>query len=279
MNLDIDSGKLLYALGVLFVAAALLYFVRDVVFDLSVTVKAALLFVLFVVSFLTGLAINRDALDAVAFALSGIAYVVWLGYVIVRFDPSEVVTFLLLAASGALFVGLGYLLREREVAISRRTVGYAVVGLVAFSVVLVGADAVGGGVAYTVETNETLTVAPPSSGQDRGVVWVERRVGTVTATNGFLFRRTLDLPDPRGCLLGAELPQPDNEVYLRYEPPSYERADTIAGGTSQTFVLMADLPVDTNQTSSTAYRVERGTDCQGDREVPTLVVSLGETDR
>lgn len=276
MHLDVDSGKLLYALGILFVAAALLYFVRDVVFGLSVTVKAALLFVLFVGFFLTGVTIDRDVLDAVAFALSGVSYVVWLGYVIVRFDPGEVLTFLSLAASGALFVGLGYLLRERDVAVSRRAVGYAAVGLLAVSVVLVGADAAGGGVVYAAETNETVTVTAPSGGPDHGVVGIERRIGTVTATNEFVFRRTLALPDPRGCLVGTESPRPD-EVSLSYEPPGYERADTIAGGTSREFALTAELPVDTTQTASTTYRIERGTDCRGERETPTLVLDLNES--
>src|SRR6056297_2695609 len=112
MRFAIDSGKLLYALGVLFAAAALLYFIRDVVFDLSITVKAALLLLGFVAAFTAGVAVERDVLDVVAFALSGVTYVVFVGYVVVRYRPGETGTFLLLAASAALFVGLGYALRE-----------------------------------------------------------------------------------------------------------------------------------------------------------------------
>jgi len=120
MNLEFDSGKLLYALGVLFAIGAFLYFVRDVVFDLSITVKAAVLFFAFVAFFLAGVAIERDVLDVVAFALSGISYAVFLGYVIVQYAPGGTGTFLLFGASAVLFLGLGYLVRERDPALSLR---------------------------------------------------------------------------------------------------------------------------------------------------------------
>ncbi|MFB6222774.1 MAG: DUF1109 domain-containing protein [Haloarcula sp.] len=74
MRLAIDSGKLLYVLGILFAIAALLYFVRDVVFGLSITVKSALLLLGFIAFFVAGIALERDVLDIVAFALSGVTY-------------------------------------------------------------------------------------------------------------------------------------------------------------------------------------------------------------
>jgi len=138
MRFTIDSGKLLYALGVLFAAASLLYFSRDVVFDLSITVKAALLCLAFVALFLAGLTVQRDVLDVVAFALAGVTYIVFVGYVVFRYDPGETGTFLLLAFSAALFVALGYLLREGTLAVPRRQAATVAAGLLLVSVALVG---------------------------------------------------------------------------------------------------------------------------------------------
>ena len=272
MNFDIDSGKLLYVLGVAFAAAALLYFVRDVVFGLSITVKAILLLVLFVVFFVAGLALQRDVLDVVGFALSGIAYVVFAGYVVVRYDPGETGTFLLLAVSAGLFVALGYLLREGMLSISRRTATWVVVGLVVASTVLIGVDAVGGGVTYDLETKASVTVDPPERGPaDRGYTSTDAAIGTLVATNEFVFTRALDLPSLRGCLLGAPA-VPSREFWVGYDSSSYERGSVIRGQTTLAFGVRADLLVDVNATESTTYAIEQGTDCEGDRDSPTLLV-------
>jgi hypothetical protein len=275
MNFDIDSGKLLYALGVLFAAAALLYFVRDVVFGLSITVKAILLLLTFVVFFVAGVAVQRDVLDVVAFALSGIAYVVFVGYVVVRYDPGETGTFLLLAASAAVFLGLGYGLRVRELTVSRRTAAGVVAGLVVLSAVLVGVDAVGGGVTYDLETESSVTVDPPPRGPDRGYVPVEATIGTVTARNEFVFTRAFDLPELRGCLLGVPDP-PSRDVWVGYESAAFEQGNVIRGETTLTVDVRADVLVDVNQTEPVTYAVERGEDCDGDRASPTLVVWVEE---
>lgn len=276
MNFDIDSGKLLYVLGVLFAAAAFLYFVRDVVFGLSITVKAALLFVAFVVFFVGGLAVHRDVLDVVGFALAGISYVVFVGYVVLRYALGETGTFLLLAISAGLFVGLGYALREWQPVVSRRTATGIVVGLVLVSTVLIGVDALGGGVTYDLQTNESVTIEPlQRGGPDRGVISRPGRIGTLTATNEFVFTRALELPQLRGCLLGTDL-QFREDVWISYEPPSYQRSNIIRGSTSEPFTVTADLPIDVNRTEPLTYAVEQGSDCDGERSRPTLVVTTVE---
>ncbi|MDS0282591.1 DUF1109 domain-containing protein [Haloarcula onubensis] len=276
MRFAIDSGKLLYALGVAFAAAALLYFSRDVVFGLSITVKAALLFLAFVALFLAGLTTRRDVLDVVAFALAGVTYVVFVGYVVLRYGPSETGTFLLLSVSAALFVALGYLLREGAVTVPRRQATTIVAGLLLVGVALVGLDAVGGGVTYDVATESSVTVDPPGDGPTP-YSRDERRVGTVTASNGFVFTRALDLPDVRGCLVGPGTERAD--VYLSYDYPGYDRPDTIGGGATREFPVVADFAVDRNRTEPVTYAVERGGDCGADRSAPTLLVAVGDERR
>ncbi|MFC6976610.1 DUF1109 domain-containing protein [Halomicroarcula sp. GCM10025709] len=276
MNYDIDSGKLLYALGVVFATAAFLYFIRDVVFGLSITVKAALLFAAFVVFFVAGVALQRDILDVVGFALAGIAYIVFVGYVVLRYEPSETGTFLLLAVSAGLFVTLGYALREWNLTLSRRTATGIVLGLVLVSTVLIGVDAAGGGVTYDPETNESVTVDPPRTGQDRGVVSMTERVGTMSATNEFVFTRALALPPLRGCLLGTDF-RTREEVWVGYDPARFEQPNVVRGDSTLQFGVTADLLVDVNQTEPITYAIERDANCDGERDRPTLVINTIET--
>lgn len=278
MNFDIDSGKLLYALGILFAAGAFVYFVRDVVFGLSITVKALLLFGAFVAFFVAGIAVQRDILDVVALALSALAYVVFVGYVLSRYELGDTATFLVLAASAALFVGLGYHHRQGNLSVSRRTAGYVILGVVAVSIVLVGADILGGGVTYTVAMNETVTiVGPDTSPAEQEIVPAEAHVGTVTATNGFVFTRPLDVPTLRGCVVGAD-GVPDDRISIRYEERHFERTDLIPGNTDRTFDITARIPITTNGSQSHTFSVERAASCDISRSEPTVVVVSGGDD-
>jgi len=278
MRFTIDSGKLLYALGVLFAAAALLYFVRDVVFELSITVKAALLFLGFVAFFLAGVSLQRDVLDVVAFALSGVTYVIFVGYVVLRYDPGETGTFLLLAFSAGLFVLLGYVVRAGSLTVPRRQATAVSVGLLLVGVVLIGADAVGGGVRYDVETDDSVTVGPVAADDPNFYAERQARIGTVTATNQFVFTRALSLPSLRGCLAGVES-VPRNDVWVQYVYDGYSGPATIAGGTTLEYPIEASIPVDANRTEATTYAIERGTDCDAERDSPTLIVNVGEDER
>lgn len=277
MRLSIDSGKLLYALGVLFAAAALLYFARDVVFDLSITVKAALLFIGFVVFVLAGITLKRDVLDVVAFALAGISYIVFVGYVVVRYEPSDTGIFLLLGLSAGLFVTLGYGLRENILVVPRRQALTIAGALLLVSGVLVGADALGGGVTYDVDTEASVTVDPVTTEEPHGYVERTVRVGTVTATNEFVVTRALSLPSLRGCLAGVE-DIPRNRVWVQYEHDSYREPNTIAGGSTREIPVEASIPVDANRTDAVTYTIEQGADCDVQRDRPTLVVSVGASE-
>ncbi|MHC3379358.1 DUF1109 domain-containing protein [Haloarcula sp. H-GB5] len=276
MRLAIDSGKLLYALGVLFAAAALLYFVRDVVFDLSITVKAALLLLGFVVLFVAGVALERDVLDVVAFALSGVTYVVFVGYVVVRYSPGETGTFLLLAISAGLFVGLGYALRAGIPTPSRRTAAAALGGLLIVSAVLVGADALSGGVTYDVQTNESVTVSVPEPEQKGGEYPpVSREIGTVAASNPSPFLRALDPPTVSGCLVG---PAEDSREDVWVDVDRDWDEDTLAGSTTKSYAITGEFRLDTNRTGQVTYAVERDIDCSAERSEPTIAIQVDGSD-
>ncbi|WP_225335799.1 aluminum activated malate transporter family protein [Halomicrobium urmianum] len=281
MDFEFDSGKLLYAIGVALAIASLVYFMRDLVFGLSITVKAALLFLAFVAFFAVGVATERDVLDAVAFALSGGAYLVGLGYVVSNYPIEDTGTFLLLAVSAALFVGLGYLLRERGFALPVRTAASVVAVLAVVGVALVGADAVGGGVTYDLETNESVTVEPPTGEYpDNHVPGVEKRVGTLTATNEFVFRRALDPPQVVACVVdGDGVVQRHAGVSLSTPGERYGYPQSIGGGGTVPMHLTLHLDRDRNQTAPVTYAVERAGECPTDVDEPTVAIVVDPDER
>lgn len=276
MRLAIDSGKLLYALGILFATAALLYFSRDVVFDLSITVKAALLLLGFIAFFVAGLAVKRDVLDVVAFALSGVTYVVFVGYVVVRYSPGETGTFLLLAASAGLFVGLGYALREGMPTPSRRTATVVFGGVLLVGGVLVGADALSGGVTYEMQTNDSITVTLSDTERaSDDYAYISRDIGTVTASNSSPFLRALDLPEVSGCLVGPT-DGPREEVFVDVDRRWDE--DTIEGSTTMSRAVTGEFQLDVNRTEPRTFAIERGLDCNAERSEPTIAIQVSDAD-
>ncbi|QGA81721.1 hypothetical protein [Halomicrobium sp. LC1Hm] len=277
MNLTLDSGKLLYGLGVAFALGALVYFARDVVFGLSITVTAALLLVAFVGFLLAGLSRERDLLGTVAFTISGLSYVVFLGYVVSRYEPGETVVFFLLAGSAALFVGLGYGVREAGIALGRRTTIGVVIALLVVSASLVTADALGGDVSYTVETNDTTTVALSGVGSDTDRVRGTARVGTLTATNPSWFTRPVDLPSIRGCLAGVEQGE-RSRANVDYEPASYDTPNRLGGQSTRVHELTVSFDFATNQTGDRRFAVERRGDCEPTRSEPTLFLVVDPDD-
>lgn len=275
MTAQIDSGTFLYAVGIAFVLGALIVFARDVLFGLSITVKAVLLFALVVVLFTSGLAITGDLLDVVAFTLAALAYTVLIGYLLSVFAVSPAGLFGLLAMSGLGFVLFGYLHRERALSVSTRTAGLVLGVCLMISAGLVGMDVTGSEVAYTTTLNETpsITIADGSADPPEGPRTVTTTVGTVTATNDFVFTRQLDLPRIDGCVVGSEAVR---NVHVDYRTPRYERPNTIAGGDSQTFVLEATLRVAPNASAPRTITVDRGADCADSRDEPTLLVAVGQ---
>ncbi len=280
MTPTVDGETLLYVLGVAFALGTLAYFASEVVFDLSITVTAALLLLAFLVFFVVGLAVDREPLDTVAFAVSGLAYVVCLGYVISRYEPSEGVVFVLLAASAGLFVGLGYALQGDRLAVDRRTAGLAVVAIAAVGLLLVGVDSAGG-VEYSIGLDEETVLTPTHEDPEANRVYTEQEIGTLTASNPTVFTRAVDPPSLSGCLAGVDARNTGREarVRVRYESRSYERSNRLPRGGTQHLAIeaSAELPAEVVADNRTVA-VERGEDCAGTRSEPTIIVVVDQSD-
>ena len=277
MALPFESETLLYALGVVFAVGALVYFASDVVFGLSTTVTAALLFLGFLGFLLAGLGTERETLDTVAFAISGVSYVVFLGYVGTAYELGETSVLLLLAASAALFVGLAYGLQEERLVIDRRSARLGVLACAVIGLLLVGVDA-GSAMTYSADLKAETTPEILEEAPDHERALTRQRIGTLSIENPSLFTRSVELPSVSGCIVGLETPPPDRGVRINYEPRSYELPNQLGrnGELSVGMEATLELPTEVIE-SGEPIAIERHDDCSVTRSEPTILVTFEDT--
>lgn len=229
MELDIDRVTILYGVGVLLGVAAAFYFGFRLLEDLSPTTTAVMLFLGFVVFLVVGATVERAILDTVSYALAAGLYIVFVGYLLVTFQPGDVGMFLLLAGSSAMFIGLGYLAYEERLEVHRRHAKIAVVVLLLLGAALVVADVLGPQPTTTAEFESSIEVP-----QGREAT----TVGTVTVENEFLLSRSADLPRYGACLYTPE----GRLARLRYaDRPAGDVL--LSGRSSRTFDLVVESGV------------------------------------
>jgi hypothetical protein len=272
MNYDVDPATVLTAVGVIFAVAAVAYFARDIVFDLSITVRALLLFLAFAALLVSALASTRDAVVVIESVLAAAAYLAFLTYTLSRFEVGADGTFLALLVSAILFLALGYLLQERGVSPSKRTARSAVVAIALLAVVLIGADVAASEVTYDVQIAEEATVG------DDGVT----SVGTLTVDNKFLFREHLEEPRAFACIYrtGTADGNATDEPPWRPHPIEYrvdgERLpDTVPGGATITAAMTVRLGDEERATADGSIPVERAESCPPESTGQRIVVVRG----
>jgi hypothetical protein len=248
MALGLDREKLLYVVGILLGVVAAAYFGFQLFDQVSPVTTAALLFAGFVCLLVAGVALDAQTLDVVAYALAAGCYLVFVAYVLSRFDVGDGGTFLLLATSSGLFIALGYLAQQGRLGLTRRQ-ALAVVLVVALgSVALVGVDLVGAGPTTAVEFEASVEV--PDEGQTVAL-------GTVTVENDFVLPRETDVPRFHACVYGPDVrPAP-----LEYEPTA--TSGLLWGGQSRQYDLV--MP-------GRAFYGENGTVREGFRDVDDVPV-------
>lgn len=277
----LDSGTLLYVLGVGFALGALAFFASEVVFDLSITVTAALLFLTFLAFLVVGLTIERESLDRVAFAIAGLAYVVWLIYIASSYDLSEISVFVLLVTSAAFFVAFGYGLREDRLTVARRTAVVLLVGFAGVGFLLVGADSVGG-MEYSADFENEITVAAAGDHPEEEIHVVRQQIGTLTTSNAALFTRALDQPSLSACLVGVadenggdrSAPRPE-QIRTSYEPSQFNQPDQLSRNEEFTAEIHVRFEVSSEVIEEgESIAIERVDDCSKTRDEPTILVAF-----
>ncbi len=217
----LDESVVVFLFGALFGVAALLYFVRDVLVSLSVTAKTVVLYGSAVVPFVVGLAVTSST-AVLLYLFAGGLSVGATGYVLRTYDPGEVGTFLVLAASSVAFVALGLGLQAGVLAVSP-PVAAGVAGAVTVGVV---------GVALLDRAESTTLVYDTTFAS----TYEGDTLGTVTVTNESRFRRPVTVPQTE-VEVEVELRPDDGESQSM--PADYRRAD--GGSVPDTLAPGADL--------------------------------------
>lgn len=269
-----DRRTLVVRLAAVVAAGTLGYAARDVFFELSLTVTALLLFLAFAALLVVAGCLSPGPLERAAFALGGLTYLAFVGYVLVRYRPRLGELVLLLGAATVLLLALWFLFRTLEVALSRHRTVRLLGALAVAAAVLLYLDATAPDVRLLFAPIETVTVPPVATEGPLPHSTTRHRVGTVTVTNRSPFTRAFALPPLSGCL-AATAEWPREAVHVSYGPAGREPAAAIAGGTTQQFAVHAGFPGAVDRGASTTLRVTQGTDCDKPRESPTLVVTVG----
>lgn len=267
MNLEVDPAKLLYAVGALFGVAAVGYFARDLVFELSITVRALLLLLAFVVLLVAALAAARHALVLVFAVLSAAAYLAFLAYTLSRFDVGADGTFLALLVSAGLFLALGYLVRERGVSPSPTTTRSVAVAVVLVAALLVGADVAASEVTYDVSMEDAAVV------DDRGEVVL----GALTVANRFVFREPIDVPQAFACIYVPAMEEYDMRPHpVQYRVDDGRVPDSVGGAGTITVTMTVRLSDEEAATVDGPLPVELADACPDAGDDPRIVVVMGE---
>ncbi len=262
MDFKIDRFSILYGLGVILGIVAVIYFGQQLILDLSPTIKSLLLLFLFLFFLIVGIYTDTSILDNVSLILSGSSYIIFLGYTIFRFNIGQNGTFLFLAFSSVLFIGLGYLLREKNTKISSKQVKILIIGLVLVSGILLVADISGSQPTYSLDLKEQIYISNNDTSIDRPIDRRSIEVGSITIRNDFVLSRIVDVPSYDACIYLPQL----RRVSTFTENP---RNNIIGGGETKRHRLNIRFPIPRQTTNNTqinytgTYTIERhnGTDC------------------
>lgn len=267
MNFEVDPAKVLYVVGVVFGIAAVAYFARDIVFELSITVRALLLLLAFIALLVAALAAARKTFVLVFTVLAAAAYLAFVAYTLSRFEVGADGTFLVLLASAGLFLGLGYLVRERNFSPSSTSARYAAVAVILVAAALVGADIVASEVTYNVNVEDEAVVG------DRGQVVL----GTLMMENRFVFREPIDRPQVYACIYVPTMEEYDMRPHpVEYRVGNDRVPDTIPGSGTITATMTVRLTDEEVATVDGPLQVERAEECPEASDEPRIVVVTGE---
>lgn len=263
MDFKIDEAKLLYGLGAFLGIVAIIYFGYELILDLSPTVKS-FIFLSSTVMFLGAAEYVRNGILKSAFYIfSAFSYLSFLVYMFARFSFSSEQIFLILAASSAVFIGLGYLRSEKGYEVTRdqarRILGTLMV-LVALAIVF---DVIGAQPEYGLELNENVEV---TAGE-------EFEIGVLEIQNDFPLSRNVDTPTFRGCLF-IEEGHDGRNIYF-----SPDAGGLVGGSKTERIPLIENAHYerheDQNVSISGNYNVVNE-ECPSEPEERTIYVHAGE---
>ncbi len=263
MDFKIDEAKLLYGLGAFLGIIAIIYFGHELILDLSPTVKSFILLSSTVMFLGAAEYVKHSILKSSFYIFSAFSYLSFLVYIFARFQFSSEQIFLILAASSAVFIGLGYLRSEKGYEVTQdqaRKVLGAVMILVALAIVF---DVTGSQPEYRLELHENIEV----------VEGEEFEIGVLEIQNKFHLSRNVDTPTFRGCLF-IEEGHDGRNIYV-----NPDNRGLVSGSTTDTIPLTESAHYerreDQNITISGNYTVVNE-ECPSEPEERTIYIHEGD---
>lgn len=262
MDFDIDASDLLYIVGIVLAIVAVVYFSREIVADLSPTIKSALLLTAFPAFLVAGNLIHKRILDKFLYILSVLSYLVFLWYIFDTFDLGNNVIFLALITSSIVFIGMGYQW-GKGVKIEEKWKRGILACLLIFAVGLFIFDVAGPQPSYELDLRERVSLEGAWEGEKEQPI----PIGNLVVKNNFLFSRYTDFPDLNACLYTPE----KHEIYLHY--PRWE-VDIIAGKSTEQIGI--SLLPRTYMENIESLPTETASSFPDKAEEPKLVIAIGE---
>lgn len=267
MDLNVKTSHLMYIVGIILGIVAVVYFGREIIVDLSPTIKSALLLIAFPTFIAGGSMIRKRIIDKFLYVLSVFSYLVFLWYIFNTFELGSNTIFIALVISSIIFIGIGYQW-EKGVKIAKKWKKVVLVGLLIFAVGLVSLDVAGSQPSYELHPRERVSFEGAWEG--RG----EQRIpiGNLVIRNDFLFSRYTDLPSLSACLYTPE----KHDVHIYYSRWEVE----IIGGKSQEEIEVSIYPPYGEEGGRPTYMenieslpIEKSSSCPDNVEEPKLVIA------
>lgn len=265
-----DGGAIAVVLVAATVTVALVTNAHVAAFGLSRTTGTILLAIWLLALLVGAFVLHERAASALAYLLAGAVFLVVLRRAAGAEVPSAIGTAFLLVVPVAIFAAV-YVRRSYGVEPSPSG-GAVVVGcLLLVGAAVVGYDVTGGDVTYDVEIENETTLEFYEDGD--GSVYTQRQiVGTIAVRNEFRFPRRQDPPLFDACVAGDDEDLIE-DVSLTHLTPVRILGDELEGHESGTIEIVADVDVTRDPGEPVVLPIERGTDCDVERDRPTLILS------
>lgn len=211
-RLQEDPDQLLTRFGIFLGVLAVFYFGREAIFNLTPLVKSLLL-VTASAFFLGGSKLVEDSGTVVTLYLfSTVSYVTFLGYYVLRMNPSTNTVFLLLGISGLIFAVIGKKIDEYELHREKAKKTGAV--LLVLSVALIAVDLNAPEVEYQIQFDNRVEIGEEPV-----------KAGTLTVENSYFLPQAYSAERVESCTV--------ENTRIRVMPESHSETSGIIDGRSE----------------------------------------------
>lgn len=186
---SIEPSLVVYAFGAIFGVLSILYFARDILLSLSLTVKSMIMYAFSLSLLVLGISVGNSTLSIILLVIGGAGYAISSFYFVRWYNRERMGRFILFAISSVLFVLLGWLISSGTT--SNLSIQNA--GIISGVLILVSI------VASIADWKEGKTVHYDASIREK--VGEDGEIGTIKISNNSrMFRKRFSTPNVNGTI-------------------------------------------------------------------------------